>query len=212
MSDQLPSSNVTDDTILEHARAVMASKRALEEASGRHRNTLKRAKDAGVTTSTLNRVIAEHREDPAVVWARQREEVRYRRLLIAADPEQLSLDVQEPAPTEKSRGEFREFEIEDRGYCDGKAGISPETSGYDPGTNFHAVYMRGWQRGQAYIAEQMKPGGEKVGGRRAGSGEPAEARAGRGGRKKDADKAAEKPEAEAAGEDAAAGLDETTLH
>jgi ribosome modulation factor len=162
----MPPSNVTNDTIREYVRELMTAQRGIDEATGRKRAILKRAKAAGCNLDGLSTAAAAKRQDPAEVIERERQRVRY---LAAVDitvfttQAELFHDAPISGDTDESKREMDEFHIEDAGYAAGKDGASHTLCPYHVGSEKQALWMRGYHRGQQVIAAKMKVAEEGFG-------------------------------------------------
>ena len=155
-------SNVPNETWLQFIREAGATKRDIEEASGRHRSVMKRAKAAGCNPKILALAIAAKRQDSAVVLSEVRDTVRVLNL-VGVEMTQVDLfGSWTPEVSEKEADAFDQHTAEDFGYRSGKAGQDRAANPNEPGTPFHVAWDAGWIRGQAVIAEQMGPDKKQV--------------------------------------------------
>lgn len=155
-------SNVANETILQFVREASATKREIEEASGRHRAVMKRAKAAGLNPKVIALAIGAKKQDPAVVLSEVRETVRTLNLVGIEMTQGSLFGGWAPQVTEKAAQEFDRFTADDRGYEAGKAGQDRGGNPFTPGSPFHQDWDSGWVRGQAAIAERMAPNAKQA--------------------------------------------------
>jgi hypothetical protein len=102
-------SGVSPDDFLAHYRAVVAAKRALEEAQSAHQHALKKAKGAGINLDSFKAIMKARKAEPETVEQNLRDFARYARWLempIGAQPGLFADAV--PAVDEKAQIEQRE--------------------------------------------------------------------------------------------------------
>lgn len=162
MSDNIPSSNVANETWLEFIREASATKRGIEEASGRHRAVLKRAKAAGCNPAIIAAAIAAKRKDHAVVMGEVRDSVRVFNLVGITIAQTDLFGGWAPEVTEKAAADHDMFTAEERGYDAGKAGQDRHGNPFTAGSPFFQEWDSGWVKGQAAIAERMAPGASQA--------------------------------------------------
>lgn len=164
-------SNLTPETFLEHYRAVSRARMELTEAQAKVRNAMKRAKGAGIATAQLSAAISLTKIDKEKRDIEFRDLARYMAWLQMPIGTQPELFAGAEMPTQKAAAEHTEFEAEQRGYQDGKAGGAGDNAPYPLGSPLHQKWYEGWSRGQAFIANEM--GGEvPKRGRKAKAGNP----------------------------------------
>jgi hypothetical protein len=148
---------VSPEVVLEARREITGSKSRLETAQGDHRNVCKRWKNQGVNVKALIEVIQLRRQEPETTVAHFRDVFRYGRIEKAEFALQLNLfnQVRDTEPTGKAREQHHEFEVEEAGYVAGRRGFGQEAAPGNPGDKEHALYLRGWKRGQGQIAKQL---------------------------------------------------------
>jgi hypothetical protein len=151
-------SNVSNETILEFIREATATKRAIEEATGRHRAVLKRAKNAGCNPKIISSAIVSRRQDPAVVVSEVRETVRTFNLVGIEMGSSDLFGGWSGEITEKAAEQHSAFSVKEAGYEAGKAGTDRAGNPHEPGSPFHQRWDEGWIAGQAAIAARMMPG------------------------------------------------------
>jgi ribosome modulation factor/uncharacterized protein (UPF0335 family) len=157
---ETPKSNLTPETFLEHYRAVSRARTVLTEAQAQVRNAMKRAKAAGIATAQLSAAIALTKIDKDRRDADFADLARYMAWLQMPIGTQGALFAGE-MPKQKAADEHNEFEAEQRGYEDGKAGAAGDNAPYALGSPLHQAWYNGWSRGQAFLAQQMAVDGEK---------------------------------------------------
>jgi hypothetical protein len=159
--------NVSNETWLQFVREAAATRREIEEATGRHRAVMKRAKAAGCNPKVIAAAITAKKQDPAVIVSEVRDSVRVLNLVgIELDSGSIFGSWQ-PEITQKAAEEFDLHVAEERGYGAGKGGGDRDANPYEPGSPFHAAYDKGWIAGQRAIAEQMGPDKKPVAASRA---------------------------------------------
>lgn len=166
MSETNPS-NVPNETWLQFVREASATKREIEEASGRHRSVMKRAKAAGCNPKIIALAIASKRQDPAIVSNEIRDTVRVLNLVGVTMTQTDLFAGWSPEVTEKAAMEHDHFTADERGYDAGKAGQDRDGNPFEPGSPFHVAWDAGWLKGQAAIAAAMAPGATQASARRA---------------------------------------------
>lgn len=151
-------SNVSAELVAAYGIEVGKARRELDEASGRHRAVLKRAKAAGVDTKTLIEVLGMKRQDEDAVRLDMRTRLRYAAILAPGIPLKQS-DLFDNLPSkplnQKAAGAQLEWEAEQKGYDTGLNGGGLEDAVYAKGTPAFVAFARGYERGQAVIAERM---------------------------------------------------------
>lgn len=149
--------NVPNETWLQFVREASATKREIDEASGRHRSVMKRAKAAGCNPKVIALAITSKKQDPAVVASEIRDTVRVMNLVgVELTPGNL-FGTWEPSVTEKAAEEFDLHTSEERGYAAGKGGQDRAGNPFEAGSPFHQSWDNGWIRGQKFIADSMGP-------------------------------------------------------
>lgn len=148
----------TPEQFLEHYRAVVAAKRALEEAQSVHQHAMKRAKNAGINLDSFKAVIKARKVEPEVVEQNMRDFARYARWLEMPIGHQPGLFGDDAPPVDdKAAAEQREWAAEEAGFEAGRNGRNRSDCPYELGTPFHQRWDSGWLRGQAKIAEGLGP-------------------------------------------------------
>ncbi len=148
----------TPDDFLTHFRAVVAAKRALEEAQSAHQHALKKAKGAGINLDAFKAVLKARKAEPEQVEQNLRDFARYARWLempIGTQPGLFGDDA--PVPDDKATTEQREWAADEAGYDAGRNGRNRGDCPFPLGTPFHARWDAGWIRGQAKLAEGLGP-------------------------------------------------------
>lgn len=147
--------NVPNETWLEFIREASATKRSIEEATGRHRAVMKRAKAAGCNPAIIASAIAAKRKDAAIVLSEVRDTVRVFNLVGIPLEQHDLFGSWSPLVTDKAAEAHDRFTADERGYDAGKAGQDRAGNPFTPGSPFHADWDAGWIKGQAAIAERM---------------------------------------------------------
>lgn len=155
--DQPAPGNVSNEVIAGFAIEADRAQRAIDEASGKKRAILKRAKAAGVDCDALLAALRAKKRDPDEVRIALRNALRYSGIL--APGAKLTQDdlfgLDERPLNNKVRGEMGAWDADQAGYEAGKAGGQLDDSPYPAGSEAQAHYHTGWSRGQAVIAERM---------------------------------------------------------
>jgi ribosome modulation factor len=146
MSDLAPT-NVPNETWLEFLREATATKRAIEEASSKHRTVLKRAKAAGCNPKVLAIALAAKTQDPAVVVSEIRDTVRVLNLVNVTMKQTDLFGGWEPTLNAGAAAVQALFDAEERGYAAGKAGAAADENPYELGTEAAQSWGRGWSHG-----------------------------------------------------------------
>lgn len=160
LSSAPPGSNLTPDTFVEGFLELMRLKRAVDEATGKYRAARKRLEGQGADLKALALVEGWRKLDADEVEQRLRKSLQYAAWLSMPIGSQPSLfaDLPHDKPGEKMRAEQARWAAEEAGYMSGKAGGDRnEDNPYPPGTENHVAWDEGWVRGQAAIAEGMRP-------------------------------------------------------
>jgi hypothetical protein len=161
----LQATNVTDETCLSFYRKALKTKQAHEEAHsvataalGAHRDVLKEAKKAGVSTEALARVLRERALDHDEVERGEREYLRMK--AVAGAPLRFQDDLL-GGPTLDISNEDAEKIADDKAYDDGvfagSAGHNRVNNNHAPGTSAFEAWDRGWIMGQKQIVGGMAP-------------------------------------------------------
>jgi ribosome modulation factor len=159
--DQSAPQNVSNETWLEFVREATASKRQIEEATGRHRAIMKRAQSAGCNPKILALAIQSKRKDPVVVVSEIRDTVRVLNLVNVTMTQQDLFGGWEPAVNAGAKAVQELFDAEERGYKDGKNGVAADENPYTLGTEASQAWGRGWSNGKD-AAAATKPAGAKA--------------------------------------------------
>mgnify|MGYP000046402635 CR=1 FL=1 len=158
-------SNVSNEVIASFAIEADQAQRDIDEASGRKRAILKRAKGQGVKTDIILAVLAMKKQDEADVLARMRDTLRYAAIIVPnVKLSQADLfDTLDTKPLNaRSRADVQEWEAERKGYECGLIGGSMGDCVYAPGTEARVHFERGFVRGQTVIADRMGENAKKA--------------------------------------------------
>src|SRR5208283_943020 len=157
--DQMTTSNVSNETWLNHIRECALAKRAVEEASGRHRAKLKAAKADGVDPKLVAWAVTQvKRRDALDVALELRGMVRVANLLGVSAMMDSIFDGWSPGINSAAQHQQGLFDAEDSGYQAGKQGTSRSDNPEIAGTEAFVEWDKGWIAGQAAIAASMGPG------------------------------------------------------
>jgi ribosome modulation factor len=157
VSESAPA-NVSNETWLEFVREATATKRAIEEATGRHRSVMKRAKAAGCSPAILALAIQSKRKDPAVMVSEIRDTVRVLNLVNVKMTQADLFGGWEPQVNAGAAAVQALFDAEERGYAAGKAGAAAGDNPYQLGTEAAQCWGKGWSAGKD-AAAAAKPAG-----------------------------------------------------
>ena len=178
-------SNVSNEAIAAIAIEVDQAQREIDEATGRKRSILKRAKSQGIKNDILLSVIAMKKQDEIDVQAKLRDTLRYARVIvphIKLTQADLFGGLDERPLNAKTQGAVKDWEAEQKGYENGMAGGTMDDCVYAPGTEARVHYQRGYVRGQTVIADRMGDNAKKAdpslvkrrGGKKAAAGDDTE--------------------------------------
>lgn len=167
-------SNLPPHIFLEHYRECVRLKRDVEQAQGRYRSAVKRAKASGVDQAALIQAMSLVKQDTSAVELHFRNVGRYLAWLESPIGTQGALFgvSDDQRPTEQAAGEHREWAASEAGYEAGKAGSDIAENPFPAGSPHASKWIEGWHSGQAYLAEQLGPDGKKAKGRKRKSGNP----------------------------------------
>lgn len=160
--EQAPGSNVSNEAIAQFAIEAGKAQREIDEATGRKRAVLKRAKAAGVDTKALLAALALKKLDPDVVLQQQRDLIRYVGIIAPYVPmtqAELFQGLDTAPLAERAAQDMTTWEAEERGYNAGIAGGGMDDCPFEPGTPAYVAFHEGFIRGQSVIAERMGPAG-----------------------------------------------------
>ena len=159
-------SNVSNEVIAGYAVEADRAQRDIDEATGRKRSVLKRAKAEGVKTRVLLAAIKMKRQDPDEVALEMRDSIRYVNIItpgVRLTQAELFTGEDATRPLNvKVQAEVQAWQAEAGGYADGKQGGHLNDSPHQVGTEARVHYERGWLRGQAVIANEMAPNAKKA--------------------------------------------------
>lgn len=156
--DTTPPSNVSNEAIAQFAIEAGTAQREIDEATGRKRAVLKRAKAAGVDTKALLAALALKRRDPDDVLTEQRNIIRYAGIIAPHLPmsqAELFEGLDQRPLADKAARQMQEWDADERGYAAGLNGGSMDDCPAAPGTPVYVRFHAGFMRGQAVIAERM---------------------------------------------------------
>lgn len=155
--DTTPPSNVSSEVIAGYAIEYDRAQREKDEAVGRARAILKRAKSAGVKTKLLIAALAQKKQDPDELRIEMRDSIRYCNIIVPlAKLTQADLfnDAERPLNS-KTQAQMQTWEAEQKGYDCGLIGGTMDDAVFAPGTPAYAAFQTGFTRGQTVIAERM---------------------------------------------------------
>lgn len=157
------SGNLKKETLLELYDDAVDAKAALDAASGKYRNVIKRAGALGINQAALKRVIAELNRDRDKREIDDRDFRKYMAWLghpIGHQAEMFAND-DAPAPNghDPDSGEADEkhgLRVADReGYTAGKAGANVDSCPYELGSELAQVWHGAWHRAQKEAVHAM---------------------------------------------------------
>lgn len=161
-------SNVSNEVIASFALEADRAQREIDEASGRKRSVLKRAKAAGVNTKALLEALRMKRDDEDRAKLDMRDTIRYTGV-IAPSVKLTQTDLFDSLDTrplnDRMQAQVLEWEAEQNGYAVGLNGGGREECPFDATTPNCLAWYRGWERGQRVIAERMDENAKKADGR-----------------------------------------------
>jgi hypothetical protein len=147
------SSNVSDNTLQKHIKALAAAKEALDEANGEYRAKLKAAKADGCNQKSLIAALTSRKRDVEAVRLDLRDYVRYLGLLSMAMTQQdLFGNDDRNAPPD---AELSAWQAGQDGATAGKMGRARDDHPYEAGSEHQAAWDKGWLRGQKSIAKGL---------------------------------------------------------
>lgn len=158
-------SNVTNEAIAQFAIEADQAQREIDEATGRKRAVLKRAKGAGVNTKALLSALGMKREDEEMVRLQMRDTIRYAQIVVPAvklNQDDLFGGIETRALKPKVQAQVLAWDAEQEGYNAGLTGGDRADSRYPEGTPGATQFFKGFIRGQAVIAARMGPDEKKA--------------------------------------------------
>jgi hypothetical protein len=157
-----PGPTTSNETWLEFIREATLSKRSIEEASGRHRAILKRAKSAGCNPKIVMEIINGVRQGAEVIVPEMRDRARGFNLAGINVTQEHVFGGWDDRVTTKADEEHQVFEAAQAGYTAGKNGVPIDDCPHAPGTEHYVAWTREWHMGQAAIAAAMGPKAERA--------------------------------------------------
>ena len=159
-------SNVSDEVIASYAVEADRAQRDIDEATGRKRSVLKRAKSDGIKTRVLLAAIKMKKQDPDEVALEMRDSIRYANIIApGVRLTQAELFSASDAPTAlnaKTQGKVQDWDAEQRGYESGLNGGTMDDCVFAPGTEGRVHFQQGFVRGQTVIADRMGENAKKA--------------------------------------------------
>ena len=158
-------SNVTNEAIAQFAIEADQAQREIDEASGRKRAVLKRAKGAGVNTKALLTALGMKRDDEERVRLDMRDTIRYAHIVAPAvkmSQDDLFGGFETRALKPKVQAQVQAWEAEQEGYTAGLNGGDRSDSRFPEGSPGSAQFFKGFLRGQSVIAARMGPDEKKA--------------------------------------------------
>lgn len=170
-------SNVTDETIRQHALKAIAAHNEFMEAQdeakkkqGVYRAVIKDAKKDGVNHAMLAKFVTMRRQEPADIDRDTRDLNRIARIMEFPIGSQLGLfDNGKSVATaveDQKQAEAKQNDLEDARFAGqeaGKRGDPHSKCQYEEGTQEHEAWMDAWGKEQAAIALNMGRGGAEAG-------------------------------------------------
>lgn len=167
MADRLtgggsPGDNVTDETRREAYREMLIAKRAKDEAAGIYLAVAKKFKALGVNPKAVGAAIKKRAEDPEVVKAELREEIRILELTNFPDI-RTNLFGEPLSETEKSRHDMDLERATDAGHFAGAGSEKRDSNPHQPGSDFHVMWDEGFLEGEKALKARAAAMGERAG-------------------------------------------------
>jgi len=154
----------SDAESIDWMKVIQAQMRVCDSENGVLRNLFKRAKSAGENIKALRQAIVDCRGDTDQAIADIRDHARYlslRRVPITA--EAIFSWEQTQHITEKAEQTLDLWDIEEAGYKAGRGGAKTDDCPHPAGSEYAAVWLDWWHKGQAAIARELGPNAERVG-------------------------------------------------
>lgn len=153
-----PGANLTPDQLVQLVIEEARFKRALDEANAKYRAHRAKMDKSGVDLKAYGDLVKLAKLDPAERQQRLRTMFRYGQQLDITLAKQADLfEAKVDRPGDKMTAEQRRWAADEAGYDAGKNGKDSQTNPYEAGSEFFAAWNEAWGRGQATIAERMKP-------------------------------------------------------
>lgn len=152
------SSNVSNELIASFDVEVSRAQREIDEATGRKRAILARAKKSGIKTKALLAAQRLRKDDSETANMELRDLLRYAGVIAPGiEFSQASLfDGMDDRPLNaKVQGQVQDWDAEQAGYDAGLNGGALEDSPFPAGSEAQTHYHTGYTRGQRVIAERM---------------------------------------------------------
>lgn len=156
-------SNVSNELIASFGIEVEQAQREIDEATGRKRSVLKRAKESGLNTKQLLAAISLKKQDADTMIQDERDRLRYARVIAPAGPwtqEDLFGGLDLKPLSRKAQSAQNEWEWEREGYRAGLDGRDKSDNPHVQGAPAHVKWLAGWQRGQLQLATSGDDGGK----------------------------------------------------
>lgn len=153
-----PGANLTPDQLVSMYIESKRLKRAADEANAKFRSHKAKMDKAGVDLKALADLERLEKMDPEERTQRLRTMFRYGQQLDITLAKQADLfDGKVDRPGDKMTTEQRRWAADEAGYEAGKNGMDRKNNPYEAGSDFFATWDDAWVRGQATIADRMKP-------------------------------------------------------
>jgi ribosome modulation factor len=140
-------------------------KRVVNEAQGTYRNTLKRAKQAGINLKALIATAAAAKQEPDQVRTDMRDQIRYMALRkLPVLPDHLFSGMDLDAMQRRSAVDD-DWDANEKGYRAGRAGMKIDDNPYHQTeqSELFVVWRDSWTKGQASLARELGPDVEQIG-------------------------------------------------
>lgn len=155
---------------LDFVREATLTLRAVEEAQGRHRAVLRRAKAAGLDTKIMLDTMRLKRRDPDELNSNQIRRVTYAAWSGSPFGTQAKMFEALDASDDLTEAELharKMWDADEAGYRAGRSGQDRTSSNPHPlGSEYHVAFDLAWVKGQAAIAEEMGPDKQRKIGKR----------------------------------------------
>lgn len=153
-------SNVSNELIASFAIECEQAQREIDEASGKKRAVLKRAKASGLNTKALLAAISIKKQDDDTTKTEERDRLRYAAIIVPGGPwkqEELFADLDLRPLNRKAQAAQTDWEMEMTGYQAGRDGHDKSANPHHAGTPGFVKWQAGWQRGQLHLANTSDP-------------------------------------------------------
>lgn len=156
-------SNLTPETFSGFYSEWMEAKRRRESAVAAERLVLDRAKKAGVPIKAMKELEQERTDGSEAAELHQKDKLRLGQWMGMPLYTQATMFSGEPASARTSSADIQRVHAKDAGYETGKAGGERvDDNPFDPGTEQHVEWDKGYMEGQAWIAAGLGRNAKKA--------------------------------------------------